>query len=907
MKPFLEESLSQIIAQGEDLSEAIFVLPSQRACVFLRRYFIDQSNEAGFLPRMIPIEKFIEELSGLQQIEPIPLLFEAYEAYVNSTDIPVDFIQFSSWASMAIQDFNEIDRHLVDAKAIFDYLGDIKRIEEWNVGEDEVLVKKHFRFMSTLFDLYKNLRTRLFEQGKAYQGMLYREAESQIHSYIESFSGTKMYLLGFNALNKAEEFIFQELLENGIAEVYWDADEYYLENEHIAGAFLRKYRDQWPYYQKQTFPKFENRFKKGDKKIIASAVPRNISQVKHLGELLEDQIDTTGTAVVLADENLIGLTLNSLPSNIEKLNITMGYPLRDMPLSKLFEGLMHLYRNAERLKLKAGQFYYRDVMNILSDGDLQCLLNQDSIQGLKRQVNKENMLFLTGEYLSSYLPEELMLFFNKEPFETHLFINRCLALIEQMKPWKQGIQKEYLFRFFKLFNQLQSLHEKFGFLENIALVQDFFKQLLSKESLSFQGEPLEGLQLMGMLETRSLDFENIFMLGVNEGILPSGRSENSFIPFDVKLDFDLPTYIEKDGIYAYHFFRLIQRSKKVYLSYNSETDGLGSGEQSRFITMLELDDLISERKIISPKVKHVQTKALIIEKTKGVQDRLLNFARSGVSPSSLNTFVNNPPQFYFEKLLKVYEADKMEENLALNTMGTIIHDSLEDLYKPYLGKILKEQDLLQMKESYQQVVDENFEKSFKKGNFKTGKNRVNYEVALTYVQSFLDYDLKDIKEKHAEIQIISLEEELETYFDLKGFPEPIKLKGTADRIDLHNGKIRIIDYKTGKVKPAQLLCKDFENLGHDSDMKYVLQVMFYTLLYRENHPEHSLDKMQGGIVSFKNFKDGFMTYNFAENGRKKKDSILTQERYDSFILALTQILEEVFVSKFHLSLSHKNQ
>ena len=573
----------------------------------------------------------------------------------------------------------------------------------------------------------------------------------------------------------------------------------------------------------------------------------------------------------------------------------MGYPMRNIPLSSLFESLFFCYRNAKRLKLAEGLFYYKDVMAVLANTGINDLIEGDKLPQLQKHLNKENQLFLTYEDLSDYLPQRVLVFFKSNSFETQSFLTDCLELIQELKQFKEGIELEYLFRFHKLFNQLQILNNKYAYLQGIELIHDFFKQLLSEESLSFQGEPLEGLQLMGMLETRSLDFEQLVLLGVNEGILPTGKSENSFIPFDVKVQYDLPTFIQKDGIYAYHFFRLLQRSKKIYLTYNSETDGLGAGEQSRFITMLELAKLVTQKRIISPKVSQKSSDEFEVPKTDSVREKLSHFAQKGVSPSSLNTYINNPPQFYFEKLLKIYQADQLEEQLALNTLGTIIHDTLEDLYKPFVSKVIQVSDIQKMEKILEEVLVSKFDHYFRKGNYSTGKNLLTYEVAKTYVKSFLKVEKRDL-ESGAEISIISLEKELKTEIVLEGFHSPILLKGIADRIDRRNGKIRIIDYKTGRVKSSDLKCLDFEKITETTDGKYVLQVLFYTHLYKSNYPNTPLEDIEAGIISFKNFKEGFMRLNFSDK-RGKKDSEITTERYEAFSETLEELLVEIFVSQ----------
>ncbi|MGB0838197.1 MAG: PD-(D/E)XK nuclease family protein [Flavobacteriaceae bacterium] len=905
MKSFLEESLDQIWDSSSSLEELTFVLPSQRACVFLKDLIIKKSDKAGFLPKIIPIEKFIEELSGLAQMDRVELLFNFYEVFLASNpQKSLSFDAFSNWATTALQDFNEIDRHLVDAKQLFSQLSDIKKMEEWKVDadpdKDYSLMRSHLFFMERLGLLYQELKSKLLDQGKGYQGLIYREAREQSEAFCAQQKPNSIFLLGFNALNKAEEHIFQDLLSEGKAQVFWDGDAHYMNNDHIAGHFLRKYRDHWPFYQQNPFPEFPNRFESRDKNLISIAAPKNISQVKYFGQWLSEQESIENTAVVLADENLLGLCLSSLPSEVKKLNITMGFPLRSIPMSSLFEALFHMYSNRKRLKLAPGVYYYKDVLGLFKHPDLQDLweeLEGDLADDLQQTLQTQNQLFLTLEELKELIPENLheglkplQGFFVKE-FETKAFLKQCLALIQDLKPFKQGIEKEFLFRFHTLFEQLKNLNESYEYLEGIQTIHDFYKQLLTDESLSFQGEPLQGLQLMGMLETRSLDFDRIVLLGSNEGILPSGKSDSSFIPFDVKLQYDLPTYLIKDGIYAYHFFRLIQRASKVIMTHNSETDGLGSGERSRFVTMLDQEDLLKVQKTIGPLIPSVEKKELVIEKSPEVIKRLQGFAKSGVSPSALNTYINNPPQFYFEKLLSVYEADKMEETMALNTLGTIIHDSLEELYKPYIGKQLTVEVVEGFLEIYISELEKQFLKSFKKGRYKRGKNFVTYQVAQTYISSFLKKELQELKEGNS-IEIVSLEQKMECEVEVPGISYPIKLKGLADRIDRKNGELRIVDYKTGKVQSGDLYVGDLSELSTNSKRKYVLQVLFYAVLYMENNPHTNINELKSGIISFKNFKAGFMSCNYAK-GRKRDDQ-MSMERYQEFKEALIALLYEIF-------------
>jgi ATP-dependent helicase/DNAse subunit B len=288
------------------------------------------------------------------------------------------------------------------------------------------------------------------------------------------------------------------------------------------------------------------------------------------------------------------------------------------------------------------------------------------------------------------------------------FFTRILNLINLLKEDLNGLEKEYLFRFYTIFKQLQTLHTEFAYFQDLKTLHLFFKQLIALESLSFQGEPLQGLQLMGMLETRVLDFENVLITSVNEGVLPGNSQQNSFIPFDVKVAFGLPTYREKDAIYSYHFFRLIQRATNVFIIYNTEHDSFGSGEKSRFITQLEIIRNDISEKIISPKVVTEKPVLKEILKNDKVLEKLKELATKGISPSAFTSYLYNPIQFYKQKILKIKEFKGVEETVAVNTLGTVVHEVLDELYTPFTGRFLQLKDVDGMQKKSKDLVVKHF-------------------------------------------------------------------------------------------------------------------------------------------------------------------------------------------------------
>jgi hypothetical protein len=408
--------------------------------------------------------------------------------------------------------------------------------------------------------------------------------------------------------------------------------------------------------------------------------------------------------------------------------------------------------------------------------------------------------------------------------------------------------------------------------------------------MSFQGEPLQGLQLMGMLETRVLDFENVIITSVNEGILPSGNSQASFIPFDVKIEFGLPTYKEKDAIFSYHFFRLIQRASNVFLLYNTESDTYGGGEKSRFIAqLLGLKKGISELQI-SPKVNTEKTVLKTIEKSEAVLLKLKELAEKGISPSALTNYLYNPFEFYKQKVLGVYEYKEVEETVAANTMGTIVHDALEALYKPFEGSFISEKELIEMENNAEELIKTYFKKHFNNDAFYTGKNRLIFEVSNRFVQRFIAEEKKLVRGGN-KLKIIATEQKLETTIAIDGFDFPIKIKGIVDRIDELNGVTRIIDYKTGLVTATELKVTDVALLTENYKHSKAIQVLLYAFLYTKNN--NTSNPIEAGIISFKNLKSGVLRINFSEK-RGENDPLITSERVHDFMEVIQQLITEIY-------------
>ena len=897
MQSFISDTLDHILKTTKSFEDVVFILPSQRAKVFVKQAFKDKIT-VGFLPEVINIEQFINQVSGIEKADSIQLLFHFYTIYKGLEKQPVSFDVFASWAFTVIQDFNELDQHLINTKEIFIYLRDIQRLKKWSVEGDfkeTALMEDHYSFLEKLNTYYNAFYKFLKENKIGYQGLMYRESCKKIDSFLDKNTTKKFFFIGFNALNTAEEFLFQKVLENKNSDIYWDIDTAFFKSNHQAGRFIRRYKKEWRYYEKNEVKTLGDTFSQ-PKHIEVIGASKNTTQIKYAGEILETITDFKNTALVLADETLLPITLNSLPKNINAINITMGYPLKDVPTTNLLFSIFQLFISQNKLnKTTINEFYYKDVIRFLKHQSIYKLIPE--IDAFSDDIAKQNQTFIKQsrinkllENTSSELKEVIVSIFTSYN-SIDEFIDRIINLINFLKEDVSDLEKEYLFRFYTTFTQLKTLQNEFKYFPDLKTLALFFRQLISSESLSFQGEPLRGLQLMGMLETRVLDFENIILVSTNEGVLPASSQQNSFIPFDVKVEFGLPTYREKDAIFSYHFFRLMQRAKNVFIIYNTEHDVFGSGEKSRFVTQLEMMRTDIVQKIISPKVAPQNKVLKEVKKNEAVLERLKELARKGISPSALTNYLYNPISFYKQKILKLKEFDDVEETIAYNTLGTVVHETLDKLYKPFVGKFLLVEDIEAMKEKSKDLVVKYFKIEFKNGDISTGRNRLIFEVANRFVNNFLAQEKELLKDKN-QLKIIATEEDLATEIAIDGIDFPIKIHGQVDRVDELNGVLRIIDYKTGMVSAGDLKVPDFEKLREKEQYK-AIQVLLYGYCYTKSKKYTFNKPLEAGIYSFKNLNSGFLPVNFSSNYRKP-DVEITEEKLEEFMSEIKTYIKEMY-------------
>ncbi len=829
MAQFIENVVKDLVQNQKNFINTTLVLPGKRPMLFFKQEFQRQAQNI-ILPQMKSIEELMSELSGLEIISGINLWFKAYQAYKKIVDKPDSFEDFIKWGPTVLKDFDDIDASLQPAHKVLDYLVSVERINQWGDGKIEIgkneIIQNHLTFWGIVSKLYFQLQQDLLDSKEGYAGMVFRIASEKVEEIIENRTSHYVFA-GFNALTKAEQALIFRLEKENLATLYFDADKYYYENPNQeAGSFLRKYKEKI-----KPINWVVDEFSK-PKNLQTIGVAKQVGQAKYIADLIrnlnEDEIKNT--ALILADESILPAILNSLPENITHLNISMGIPLRSVPLAQFFKSIFEVQMNREKLG-KGTMFYFKNVLQILENKTLSLFSTEES-RKLIGDIRLQNRIFNSQNSIQNTLGESI--------FKSIFHIPKSITeFIHHLKNWTDELlhhpsmndllTKEYLFFFKKVFNQL---HENLLSVDDIKDYRTLFllyNKIVSSETISFIGEPLQGLQLMGLLETRLLNFDNIIMTSVNDEILPLGRQNNTFIPYDIRKQMKLNTFTENDSIYAYHFYRLIQRAKNAYFVYDTEADGMGSGEKSRFLAQIKFESNHEVKETFAaPSFVTKPLKEIIVPKTDETMAKLQNWAEYGISPSSLSTYLRNPLDFHEQRVFNVNEVEEAEEIVSARTLGNIVHGTLEDLYTPYIGHILHENDFKNIEKIKDKTLQEHFSKEYKDGHLDKGPNYLIYKIAERIVDGVLSKDTTTAKEN--EIVIRALESKHEVDFALTN-GKIVKLKGVIDRIDSVNNQIRIIDYKTGYAKDISVKTEEIETVYQKEDKAKQLQLIFYAHLF----------------------------------------------------------------------------
>ncbi|RLJ32297.1 PD-(D/E)XK nuclease superfamily protein [Chryseobacterium sp. 7] len=860
---FLNKIIHELLAQNTDLSAFNIILPGKRPIVFIRQ-ILEENNYSGFLPNFFTVEELINKIADQQPIQGIPLWLFSFDVYRSLNLIPRDdFSDFLKWFPTLQKDWDDILKFSDSDQAVLQYMFDEERIKEWaqDLGEDDDVPRKKFlNFWQNMNVFLPVLKERLQEKNWATSGMIHEAAKAKIVDFAKN-TKEQFVFCGFNAFTPVEEKLVRSLLQWNKAQCFFQADRYYFDDERQeAGKFLRNHKTWKEFDDNRAFQWIEDDFNQ-PKKIKVYEVSGNVTQTKVLPEIFKEINNKTysNTAVVLLDENLLPASLDVM-HGVDNLNITMGFPLKNLSFSNAVKRLFYLQKQLEKNK---SSYYYRDVFPILEELP-KSVEDEQIINDFKAKVEERNIVYISKKLLHELLGGLSYIGLLQKAASTNIYLDMLIEFCQQVK-WLEidDIQYENVSHFENAFRIIKNQLTPYNIEIKMETLEILINQYINSESIDFQGEPLRGLQIMGLLETRLLNFENVILLSVNEGKLPLGNSQNTYIPFDIRRFFDLHTFLENDSIYAYHFYRLIQDAQNVHLLYNALSSGVNTGEKSRFITQIEMESSHEiEHLIIENSSEPITTKPIEITKTQIVQDRLQKW-KGKVSASHLTSYLYNPIDFYLSKILNTSETDEIEEELSVKNYGNLVHYSLQEVYEVLKGKVLKESDLKNSVKAIDQYINIAIEKLKHQPEFyEKGMNYIHKAIAKKVIENVLNHDLELIKQGN-KLEIVDIERKFENIdFPLDG-NDKISFMGYIDRIDKLNGTLRIIDYKTAKIKNLTVKI-DQDNVDeyfHNSDRKQALQLCIYHYVV-QHLPEFWGFPIETGIWSFADAKKGMVSLQF---------------------------------------------
>ncbi len=908
MSTFIEQLVDDLIyGHTGTLHKLCIVFPTRRAGLFFQKELSSRLDAPIWSPKIYSIQDFILSLSGKKIPDQLTLLFELYKVYKDFFPRE-DFSGFYSWGELLLKDFDDIDKNLIDATKIFALINDLNEIDrEFELAEEDLerlrIFWKNFfnkdvsllrtEFVNTwkhLPAIYSKFKNNLKRLNLSYEGMAYRELAIDLSKRKKSVMSDYSHFVfaGFYALSPAEQKIINSFIESGNATVYWDADKYYVDDPvQEAGRFFRNNR-----LITNDFKWKQDHFATTPKQIEFAGIPLVVGQAKYMSTIvkklmLEPGFRSEKTAIVMPDEKLLFPVLYSLPDEIQHVNVTMGYPLRQTPLYNLFDSLITLQNNAREEKGEI-TYYFRDILNVLNHPYVRLIADR-KIRSWLDSI-KQNFIRMPGSMLTNHpdLPEIFTRPVNVE--DGFKWFRKILKMIlSSMKDQQfrfHRLESEFVYQYYTHLRRLEDIIAKSDVVTDLSTFWKIFREIIFTAKVPFTGEPLLGVQIMGFLETRVLDFDNVIILTVNEDTLPATRGEASFIPFSIRKAFGLSTHEEQNAVSAFHFFRLMQRAKNIYLIHNTEAHGLTAGERSRYMLQIE-HELVRKfphikltQKIIGTPIGRENIEELTVTKTPDVLKELSKYISNDkgitsfpISPTALIAYISCPLRFYFRYVAGMKEPDEQEENMEAATFGNVLHKTMELLYNGITT--VDDRIINKVKAAINDRVDEAIHQEFVSINQLEGKNILLRNVLRELVSRIVESDRKNIPFK-----ILQLEKDVSRPFIL-GDGKEVRLYGKVDRVDEKENIVRIIDYKSGKVgkkKPDSL-----EDYFTDPQMKEQFQAMYYAFLARNVYQGKQI---KSGLLIMRDMNEGIWFLN--------KDNVFSEDQFAEFETLLRTKLEEIF-------------
>jgi len=914
MEKFLTKVAKHILTKhGNNLSGLTVLMPNHRSCIYLMQALKSGASKAIWAPQIITLKDWVFSQSSLTLIEPLEQMMELYEIY-KAKEGEETFEEFMSTARVMLADFDEVDLQMAEARPFFNFLERLQSLKVYEPGAEETEYTIRYRKFWKLFrELYFGLREQLLAGKKGYTGMIYREVgERAKNNSLNVDPDDIFYLVGFSSLNKSEEVIIRALREKANLEVIFDTDKYYIEDDYQeAGSFFREQKGKLRYDSKL----WQNDLISARiQNVNVVGVAKNIGQTKVVADILSNKLKLTAetekeTAVIILDEKLLNPLLAAVPENIVALNISMGYPLRESPIAELFRSLFSLHENVERFKTKRKnqlRFYYKDVFDLFHHPYAAYLVPEKKVvSDFLEDIRHYNRMMISEDELKKKFGgthiEKLFWYAD----DVTGFLKGLAELIESLRisflQLTQSDEKDMSVDLELLFHVNKSLTN----LKNImayntsGLTVQSLRKLLMEEMrnvrIPFDGEPVRGLQMMGMLETQCLDFKNVIVVSMNEGIFPSGKTQHSYIPFEMRKEF-LTTHKEKDASSAYLFYRLLQRTENVYLLYNTESDEMGGGEKSRFILQLQHELIqVNPKAVINDLVYSVDPPPPLPEdEIRIVKDELLieNFVKGnaeyGISPSAINTYINCSLQYYFRYIARLREQEDIEESIEAATLGTAVHYVLENIYADVVNKPVTPDfidEVMKNKALIDQLLLKSFSERFDGESLKHGKNYLLYRVCLKLIDEFLKVEKSHLKELEAlgqQMKMLLLEQDMQ--YDIQVGDYNIKLRGKVDRVEESNDVTSIADYKTGTPHGSSIKSDDVTLFSSNPKYAKAMQLLTYAWMYWRSNGSPDI-KLRSGIYWLRDMSKGFDSLKMDNDDRINKDVLLQFEEVLRKVLA----------------------
>jgi len=930
MDSFLRETAQDLLNRGGQLRNMTIILPNRRAGLFFTRHLGQLIQGPAWMPAIKTIEELFNDIARLRPADSLTLIFELYQVYSQLHPSPEPFDRFYFWGELILKDFNDLDQFMVDASKLYHQLSEIKEIEtDWSFltehqialiqafwrsfeGKESHHKDKFLKFWELLAPLYDAFQASLKVAGLAYPGMIYRKVAESLMNLPTPDSN--YIFVGFNAFTLTEKKLIKHYIASFDAEIYWDLDAYYVGDlQQESGLFFREYLKD-PILG-PTFPEeLPRRIGKEKIRIKTYATPLKVTQANLTGSILAQVGNFENleeTVIILPDEQLLFPLLNTLPAGINKVNVTMGYPIKNTPIYTFLESVLELQRY---IKVADDElfFYHKPVVDLLSSVYLRNENPALSLQ-LRTKIQATNQVYVAQEILTAGGRLYALIF--KKYIHSDL-LPGLMELIQVLAELSEedGLDRSYLFQCYKQLNRLRDLlSNRSEVAVSLEFVIRIFRQIFREVKLPFEGEPLEGLQIMGVLESRNLDFRRVIICHMNEGSFPPSASLNSMVPFNLRRAFGLPVQEQNDAIYGYTFYRLLHRAEEVHLIYTTAGEQGRAGEKSRYLYQLSeelgLDKEEMKEEVVFVPVDIKSREAISIQKNPAILKLMKRYlvneaggAAVAVSPSALSVWLDCRLKFYFKYIAELAEEEAVSEEVDPAVFGNLVHGALENLYLGFIARkkrnVLTQDDFPSLKD----FVFPAIEKAIRKQYFLEEDDALKLTGHLTIARDVLQKYLLRILELDAvsaPFEIISLEAErkykaqfpIETPYGT----QTVLLGGIIDRVDKREGIIRLIDYKSGKdSKQFQSIASLF-NREHKNRNKAAKQTLFYGLLYHHNFPENTLP-LKPALLNLRDiFAVDFSPYLELKEPRAKALVIENYLDYkEAFESHLRELLEELF-------------